>query len=1531
MIFNIKRKFTKVFFSVCIFISILSNIEGQVIAEEFFDEPTGATTGVMSDGSMWAAAPPGQCDGNPGVFAVQPAGFVIQDIEGFNCCDCGGGSGTGQCGDNQSVINFNDIDISAACMVDISVVWQSSGSMECDSPAGPSDVCIGGHDQMVAEYSIDGAPFVQFGYFCGNTVIQNPVTGFTLSGNSLDIRISGGNQASSEAYTVNSIVVSQMGGAVTGTLTGGGELCGTNCTTVSWELSGGTPPYDVGMNFTLGAIDFDFNIPSPSSTGEFLVCLDPNVPIPFFNPPNTVIVNELFGTMATIEMTDVTDDSNCTSDLMGQIIDIELVDEPTASMIDPIDSVCIETGGMATVDLSMYDDQIDLTGLYDVIWYSDPGLTNEIGPIFMTSTNTTVYAIVQRSEGCVSDDVQVQILLSLTPEIDPLPPQEACGSYTIPSITGTNLTSDAGIYSAPGGMGTVFNEGDIIDMNMILYIYDDNDGCTDEEMFTVTIYPEPDLDPLTPQIVCGYYVLPDLTGTNLSGLESYYELPGGMGGNFAEGDTIFQSIVLYAYDALGPCSDEEFLTILISQEPNINMPTSLAACGQVILPEIEGDNISSDAAYFTGPNGTGTQYNPGDIISTDQTLYIYDSIGDCDDEDTIEIEISAGPLLDPQDNIIACDYYVFTDIEGTDLNNPFYIDSATMTIYQVGDTIFNSATSHIFDSVVGNGNCFVSLEFLITIEEAISAGEDIQSNSCAGSQIPLVDLLDSNTPIGGQFIDMDATGALINDTLDLDLSGNQSFNIQYILENTCGPDTALITISVVDETDAGTNQMNSICEGSVIFLNDYIEGDPGGAFFVDGENTPVDPEILTDGMNGNSIEFIYIVGDGGNCPQDSALYTFMVIDQPQFFTPTAVEVCDFYQLPIVDGEGISGDEAYTTLPFNGGISYETGDTIFDDVQLYLSFDDGNCQSLDSFFVDIKQSSTELINPTLCPGDSLIVNGVVYNEAQASGEESLNNVEGCDSSITVALTFYTIDTNFIQENLCFGESIMINGEIYDEMNSSGIEVLENMAQTGCDSIIRIDLSFSDAAETPIDEMICSGDSILINNIYYSESNPSGMDTIQLQNGCDSILNITVQFLQQSSGTIDTVLCPNDNITVNGTIYNIDSPTGTEVLDNANENGCDSTITVSLQFHQIVDGMVSGTLCADESIDTLGVTIDINNPEEEVVLLGASAQNCDSTVFISFDFITVEEGLQEESVCEGGSIEIEGQTYDEQNPTGSYITTSVDGCDSTVNVIVTFTPIESDLEIVDANCSLDPTGYIVFNGFNVTSSLSFYELDNSGDMNSIIEGDTIFGISPGMHDIELTTNIGCSTSVSFEIMEAETPNISIPELVIINEGDSYQLDDPIDDTNTIVWTPDTDISCTDCGNPSFSPSSTTDYFVEITSPEGCIILDTIQIRVEESFNIYFPNTFTPNDDGLNDYFNIFSEQIGAFDLYIHDRWGNKVYEARGITSNSESAGWDGRFNGQQVQQGVYAYYGVYYKVISDTEVEAVPFKGNVTVTR
>jgi len=73
------------------------------------------------------------------------------------------------------------------------------------------------------------------------------------------------------------------------------------------------------------------------------------------------------------------------------------------------------------------------------------------------------------------------------------------------------------------------------------------------------------------------------------------------------------------------------------------------------------------------------------------------------------------------------------------------------------------------------------------------------------------------------------------------------------------------------------------------------------------------------------------------------------------------------------------------------------------------------------------------------------------------------------------------------------------------------------------------------------------------------------------------------------------------------------------------------------------------------------------------------------------------------------------------------------------------------------------------------------------------------------------------------------------------------------------------------------------------------------------IYIPNGFSPNGDGINDFFNVFTnfEDLAIEKFQVFNRWGAMVYEGDNVTPNSQNEGWDGVFKGQDLGIGIYVY--------------------------
>ena len=92
----------------------------------------------------------------------------------------------------------------------------------------------------------------------------------------------------------------------------------------------------------------------------------------------------------------------------------------------------------------------------------------------------------------------------------------------------------------------------------------------------------------------------------------------------------------------------------------------------------------------------------------------------------------------------------------------------------------------------------------------------------------------------------------------------------------------------------------------------------------------------------------------------------------------------------------------------------------------------------------------------------------------------------------------------------------------------------------------------------------------------------------------------------------------------------------------------------------------------------------------------------------------------------------------------------------------------------------------------------------------------------------------------------------------------------------------------------------YWLEVTDSLGCTARDTILIQDICPTQIYLPNVFTPNFDGINDVFKVYGNDIIEMHLQVIDRWGGLVFE----TKNPDGA-WDGKVAGKMAEPGVYVW--------------------------
>lgn len=127
--------------------------------------------------------------------------------------------------------------------------------------------------------------------------------------------------------------------------------------------------------------------------------------------------------------------------------------------------------------------------------------------------------------------------------------------------------------------------------------------------------------------------------------------------------------------------------------------------------------------------------------------------------------------------------------------------------------------------------------------------------------------------------------------------------------------------------------------------------------------------------------------------------------------------------------------------------------------------------------------------------------------------------------------------------------------------------------------------------------------------------------------------------------------------------------------------------------------------------------------------------------------------------------------------------------------------------------------------------------------------------------------------------------------------------------ITWNSHSTLSCTNCTDPVATPQATTIYTATNRSPDGCQVSDQFTVVVLNDALVNIPTGFTPNGDGLNDYFGPLGKVPDGYRLQVFNRNGEVVFRSSAINQR-----WDGRYKGIIQPSSVFIYL-VDYKDIQN----------------
>jgi gliding motility-associated-like protein len=430
---------------------------------------------------------------------------------------------------------------------------------------------------------------------------------------------------------------------------------------------------------------------------------------------------------------------------------------------------------------------------------------------------------------------------------------------------------------------------------------------------------------------------------------------------------------------------------------------------------------------------------------------------------------------------------------------------------------------------------------------------------------------------------------------------------------------------------------------------------------------------------------------------------------------------------------------------------------------------------------------------------------------------------------------------------------------------------------------------------------------------------------------------------------------------GTGLNINNlGVGTYTATVIDANDCTQSITIVLSNDPIsVAGIATGNLCFGDCLGQIDLTIE--GGSEPFTITWSDGQNGPNAVSLCNGEYqaTIIDGLGEEIISElfyitGPSIIIiDGQAYDiscidmddgsiiinsdgGEEPfdynwsntmsgdsignlsPGEYSVTVMDnnGCSESGTYNIEDIPIiEIDIEALPFDCE-NPLGTIIFNGDNNYD----YPYLLNGNLVIPNEDNEITDLEPGIYQLSYAINETCVVNIETVTIKEKQENdfeLSNLEFTVFEEeevGLTIKLsEDPLLSNFMVDWTIINSYECIllnefgQCIEVLIFAQESEIVEITITDEDGCETILEAKINVEErETEIYLPNIFSPNDDGINDEFTIHTNDEDLFieSMLIFDRWGNIVYSQKN-TDLQNFISWNGEMNGKKVAPNVFVY--------------------------
>ncbi len=484
--------------------------------------------------------------------------------------------------------------------------------------------------------------------------------------------------------------------------------------------------------------------------------------------------------------------------------------------------------------------------------------------------------------------------------------------------------------------------------------------------------------------------------------------------------------------------------------------------------------------------------------------------------------------------------------ENSDLQNPMNI-------------CFNTVGTHQVMLIADIGFAADTTVQFITVVPAPQANLGSDMGLCANSSFVL--------NVGSQD---SATYLWQNGSTDSTFLVTQAGTYSVSVTTGCGQATDQVTITSFDVIALALPNDTLLCDQTEYLINAF---DPAATSY-----------LWSDGSTGSNLMVsgsgTYSVSVSNPCSTLSDTITVNFAVQPtrlEQFT-----FCSGSTVIVNEVEYFAETQLFTTLPGVAG----TCDTL-----------------LETRIIEIPVPQSVQIDLETCSDNMVVYEGQMLSPG-TSTTFTLTAANGCDSTVIVAVSAFYFEQT-ADYTSCAGDSVLVNGNYYSDAGNYQ-DTLASVT-SACDTLLNFSIAVAPYQTASDTYSVCAGDSILINNSYYTPGNYR--DTISSLTGCDTIYEYIVTGLNvpMVAATIDT--CPGAVLSYGGQPIPA-STTATVSLTAA--NGCDSLITLTVTPDLTYATALRLAACDGELATYNGTSLAIGDTLDFPFL---STAGCDSIVTVS----------------------------------------------------------------------------------------------------------------------------------------------------------------------------------------------------------------------------------------------------------------------------------------------------------------------------